>query len=526
MEALPSATSFMAAALAVTVLAFLWKAVVVLLLTPWRLERSLRGEGLNGSPYRLMVGDLLEMNRLKKEAQSDPMPEFSNNIVSRLLPFFQKSVEKYGNCCFRWVGPAPVLVVTDGILVREVLKRVYEFEKPDMKVNRNVLVSGLVLLEGHKWAKHRKILSPAFHLNKLKSVLAASIVSCAELIHKWETLISPEISCEVNVLTDLEILTGDITARAAIGSSYEEGKAIFRLQSEQVANVFKTLHLAFIPGYSFLPTKINRRMKQVDRQVRHLLKGVVDGRLKYLKNRGDGTEAAENLLDVLLESNSREMEEMGHEKGMNMKEVMDECKGIYLAGQETTAGLLIWTLILLSKHLDWQSKAREEILQVFGEDKEINFNGLFQLKTMNMILNEVLRLYPPTTLIYRKVNKATKLGPYYLPAGVHIQVPILLIHHDRQLWGEDAQVFNPNRFSNGVSNAGTGKSPLPFLPFSSGVRVCIGRDFSSIESKAVLAMILRRFTVELSPSYRHSPSAMLSIRPQHGAPLILRKLPG
>lgn len=145
---------------------------------------------------------------------------------------------------------------------------------------------------------------------------------------------------------------------------------------------------------------------------------------------------------------------------------------------------------------------------------------------MNMILNEVLRLYAPATVLYRKVNKATKLGPYYLPAGVHIQLPILLIHHEQQLWGEDAKDFKPDRFSNGISKASPGESPLPFLPFSSGPRVCIGQNFALVEAKAVLAMILRRFSIELSPSYRHAPSATVSICPQFGAPLILWKLSG
>lgn len=121
-------------------------------------------------------------------------------------------------------------------------------------------------------------------------------------------------------------------------------------------------------------------MKQINRQVRDLLKGIVDRRLRS-KERGDAT-AYDHLLDLLLESNYREIEESGHKKGMSMEEVINECKVLYLAGQETTASLLLWALILLSKHQDWQAKAREEILQVFG-DKEIDFSGLFRLKTVS-----------------------------------------------------------------------------------------------------------------------------------------------
>lgn len=73
-----------------------------------------------------------------------------------------------GKCCFMWMGPTPVLTVTDGGLAKEVLSRVCEFEKPVLKATGDLLVSGLLTLEGEKWAKHRKIMNPAFHLDKLK----------------------------------------------------------------------------------------------------------------------------------------------------------------------------------------------------------------------------------------------------------------------------------------------------------------------------------------------------------------------
>ncbi|XP_031376645.1 cytochrome P450 72A68-like isoform X2 [Punica granatum] len=158
----------------------------------------------------------------------------------------------------------------------------------------------------------------------------------------------------------------------------------------------------------------------------------------------------EELLGLLLESNHREIVESGHEKGMSIDKVISECKLFYLAGQETTAILIVRTLILLSKHYDWQAKAREEILQVF-EDKEPNFDGLLRFKTVD----RVLRLYLLGTGMYRKTYRAARLGAYYLPLDVIIFMPVLLVHHDQQVRGKDAQVFNPKRFS-GVSKASTG----------------------------------------------------------------------
>jgi len=141
---------------------------------------------------------------------------------------------------------------------------------------------------------------------------------------------------------------------------------------------------------------------------------------------------------------------------------------------------------------------------------------------VDMIVKESLRLYPPVVATLRRTNKDITLGNLNLPQGMELLIPILAIHHDPTLWGDDVNEFNPARFSNGVAQAS--KHPLAFIPFGAGPRTCIGRNFTLLEARVVLAMILQRFSFEISPSYRHAPTVLMMLYPQHGAQIIFRTL--
>ncbi|PPD85815.1 hypothetical protein GOBAR_DD17252 [Gossypium barbadense] len=348
----------------------------------------------------------------------------SDDIRPYVIPFQHQTVNRYGNAgknSFTRIGPRSRKIRTNPLL--------------------NLLVSGLVNLEGDRWSKHRKIITLAFHQDKLKHFIKV-VVTC---LSKWEKMVCTEGYIELDVSPYLVDLTRDVISRSAFGSSFEEGKRIFQLLEDQLVLTIKLIQTVYIPGWRFLPTKTNREVKMKHKDIKESLREMIKRRKQAIKA---GEESNEDLLDILVESNIREME--AKNMGMSIEDVIEECKLFYLAGQETTSVLLVWTMVLLARYPDWQSKAREEVLHVLGDSKP-DADGLNRLKVLTMILYEVLRLYPPVIELGRSVPKEIKLGNLLLPAGTDVSVPILQIHHDKDLWGDAAREFKPQRFTEGVS---------------------------------------------------------------------------
>ncbi|KAK1404928.1 7-deoxyloganic acid hydroxylase [Heracleum sosnowskyi] len=497
-----------------------WRVFNWVWVTPRKMEKCLRKQGLHGNSYRFLFGDSKENSEMVKNAKSKPI-NLSGDVVARASPFINHTVKKYGKNSFIWFGPTPRLLITDPELIREVLTKNYRFKKLKQNPIVRMFSNGLGSIEGDQWAQHRKLLTPAFHLQKLKLMLPVMYISCTELVRKWEEKVEKNGWCELDIVPDLHTLTSDVISRTAFGSSYKEGSRVFEIQRQQIELVMKSLQSVYIPGWRFLPTKNNKRMKELYNKIQSSLENIIDKKTKAMQA---GETSSDDLLGVLLESISNEqLHNDPRNVRMSLDDVIGECKLFYFAGQDTTSNVLVWTLILLSNHPDWQTRAREEVLQVLGSYGTPDFDNLNQLKVVTMILHEVLRLYPPGDTLTRKVHEETTLGGLTLPPGAEISLPVLLLNYDQNVWGEDAKEFNPERFAAGVSNA-TKNNLAAYIPFGWGPRICIGQNFALLEAKLALATILQHFSFELSPSYTHAPTTVITLQPQHGAYLIIHKL--
>lgn len=141
---------------------------------------------------------------------------------------------------------------------------------------------------------------------------------------------------------------------------------------------------------------------------------------------------------------------------------------------------------------------------------------------MGWVMNEVIRLYSPAPNIQRQTREDIGVDDLIIPKGTNIWIDVVKMNHDSALWGEDVNEFRPERFKDDIYGGCNHK--MGFLPFGFGGRMCVGRNFSTMEYKIVLTLILSRFSFALSPSYCHSPSTLLTLRPSYGLPLILQPI--
>ncbi|CAN6360169.1 unnamed protein product [Urochloa humidicola] len=480
---------------------------------PLRLERRLRRQGIMWPPRSLFSGNAAEYRDLLAAARSAPLASFSHGgVVARATPQYTVWPARYGRPFVYWFGPRPRLVISDPELVKAAMTdSTGAFDKAASGGNnplaRQLIGEGLVGLSGETWARHRRVIAPAFNMERVKAWIPEIAATTSSVLDKWEAQVENHSEFEIDVHKGFHTLSADVISCVAFGSSYEEGKRIFELQEEQMKLALLAMRTVYIPGFRFVPTKKNRTRQRLNTEVQSSLR-------KLIEINGTKCEDAKNLLGLMLSASKA-----GIEFKMGIDEIIHECKTFYFAGKETTANLLTWATLLLALHQEWQDKARDEVLKVCGKNERPNAENLSNLKIVTMVLKETLRLYPPAVFLNRTATRDIKLGNLDIPAGTRLDFPIIDIHHDHDVWGTDADEFNPLRFADGKSyHLGA------YLPFGIGPTICVGQNLAMVEAKVALAMTLQRFVFTVSPSYVHAPMLVFTLQPQYGAQVLVQKV--
>jgi len=484
-------------------------------------------QGVQGPSARLFLGNMPEVIRLQKASEEKDMKTGDYDIVARILPYHIQNCQAYGKSYLWWFGWEARITITDPDLIKEVLTKIHVFEKSQMftRFAREVVGKGVITTDGEEWALHRRIVNPSFHQEKLKMMIVEMVKSASSMADEWEKKVKDGGGhVEIEVGDYMTNVTSDIIAKTAFGSSYEKGKKVFEqlFALVNLTNQRNKQRFATIPGYSIIPMPLNIKIILTKLAVSKSLGEIIQSRKDMVK--GDNNAYGNDLLGFMLNAAMEEIAIKGGKVHFGMQSLIDNCKTFFLAGQETTSTLLTWTMMLLASHTTWQERAREEVIEVCGhKDHPIDANMLRKFKTLDMILNETLRLFSIVPVQNRQTLMDVHLGELHIPKGLALYFPRLAIHHDPTLWGENAHEFKPERFVDGIAKAT--KHPLAFTPFSFGPRFCVGQGFALDEAKSILVVILQRFRFHLSPNYRHAPYVNnILVKPKYGVPIMLECL--
>ncbi|KAG0474625.1 hypothetical protein HPP92_014311 [Vanilla planifolia] len=498
------ASSLLLILLATAIVSIFW-------LWPSFARARLRRSGFDGPRPSFPWGNLMEMS--KKVDGHCLSNTIGHSIHSTVFPYFASWRKSFGKVFIYWLGTEPFLYVADP----EFLKKVAigplgkKWGKPNVfKHDRKPMFGkGLIMVEGDSWTHHRHIIAPAFSMTNLNVMIGMMLESTTNMLDDWSRQVAsgrPEIDVEEGIIRN----AAEIIAKTSFGINQENGKLVFEKLQTMQKMLFKTHRFVGVPLGRMLSPRQSYEAWKLGREIDDLLIAIINSRRE---NPGK-----QDLLGLLLAGNEEKAE---NERRLTSRDLVDECKTFFFGGHETTGLAVTWTLLLLALHPEWQTALRTEVAEV-SDGQPLTSDMLSKLTKMGWVLQEVLRLYSPAPNVQRQAREDVVVDDVVVPKGTNMWIDVVGMHHDRELWGDDADEFRPERFKESLT--GGCKHRMGFLPFGFGGRICIGRNLTTMEYKIVLSLVLRRFSVSVSPTYVHSPRIMLSLRPSMGVQLLLHPL--
>ncbi|KAM4807534.1 cytochrome P450 4V2-like [Rhinophrynus dorsalis] len=422
-----------------------------------------------------------------------------------------------------WIGPVPFVILYHAETVEHILSSSKHMDKSfAYKFLHPWLGLGLLTSTGEKWKSRRKMITPTFHFAILSEFLEVMNEQSKILVEKLKKRVDKE---SFNCFMDITLCALDIICETAMGTKiqaqsnsdseyvqaiYEMSDIVHRRQKMpwlwpdfvySRLNVGKQHDKNLKILHSFTDKTIQERAEEMKKADLNLKQESSDSDSKKPKKRSA-------FLDMLL----RATDDTGNT--LSYKEIREEVDTFMFEGHDTTAAALNWSLFLLGSHPEAQRRVHEELDEVFGKsDRPVTMDDLKKLHYLEAVIKEALRIYPSVPFFGRTTTEDCTIRGFKIPKGVEIVIIPYALHRDPEFFPEPEE-FRPERF---FPENSSGRNPYAYVPFSAGLRNCIGQRFALMEEKVVLATILRNFQVHASQKREQLRLlGELILRPQDG----------
>lgn len=400
-----------------------------------------------------------------------------------------------------------LFVVNDPKEVRKIMvDNVKEFPKSDMlhELLKPLLGVSIFTTNGEVWKKQRELLRPSFEMTRISKVFDLMSNAAADMMERFKKYPNGSI---VEVDEHMTFVTADVIFRTIMSSKLDEikGKEILHafvtFQEETARTAIRKFFC--LPDWLSNILGENKRMK-AGAVIRKSLSDIIKPRYDSYKSDNYSDILASLLHTVDASSGER----------FSFEEILDQVSMLFLAGHETTASSLTWTLYCLSLDQQAQQKAYEEIISI-NKDGKFSISDIKEMKYLTNVFKEALRLYPPVGFFARQSKGEAKIRDKVLQKGAGVVVAPWLIHRHDDFW-EAPHEFRPDRHNENIPKE-------KYMPFGLGERVCIGQGFAMQEAIIILANILREFKLELKDGFVPDVVGRLTVRSANGMMIKMSK---
>lgn len=405
-------------------------------------------------------------------------------------------------------GPQKVFMVTNPEYIERVFRGNYKnYQKSNFyRPLRPVVGRGMLLAEGKAWKSQRQAAQPAFHKESIARMTDEMSEAINDMLAQWRTKFADGKPFDLSI--EMTRLTLDVLLRTLLNVRLDDQTdlvfdSLMLVLGETEKRIWNLTRVS-----EFLPTPTNRAYHRAVKVLEDLVDRVIEKRRRSLPSN-------ENDLLALLFSAYADPD-TGEPIGTLLR---DEIMTSVIAGHETTAAALTWTICHLSKNPAIERLVRLEAQSAYAGASP-TMEDVPKLSYTTMVISEALRLSPPAWTMSRIAMADDELGPYKIQKGATIMLSPYIVHRNAEIW-ENPEGFDPERFT---PERIAERHPFAYFPFGGGPRGCIGERFALLEAQLAVAMISTSFRVDLLPGASIEPKAMITLRPKD-ARVTLHKQP-